>query len=126
MEELINLTCSVHFYADRNYVKGFDDVSLRSRWSMIIHNNRADRYELLAIAPSKFRLIGSLLHYEIDRSDHRANVTCAVFEHRPQPLLIAQTTSIRSLNVKYEVFLRGEYFFVRSFPSHSAIEINCG
>lgn len=125
VEESINLTCSIHFYADRTYTEAFDEVSLRSRWSMIIHNNRADRYELLAVSPSKFRLIGSLLHYEIDRSDHRENVTCTLFGHRPQPLIIAQTTSIRSFNVKYEVSLRGEYFFVRSFPSHSAIEINC-
>lgn len=93
---------------------------------MIIYNNNPDDYQLIRLSTSSsYRFSGAVLHYQLDRDDHRQNVTCSLFEHQSRPILLRETTSIHPLNITYKAYLRGEYYFTRSFPSHSSIEIHC-
>jgi hypothetical protein len=87
---------------------------------MIIYNNDPDHYELLSSSTS-YTYKAYLLNYELNRNDHHQTVSCALI----QQLVIHNVTLVNKLNIKYKAYLRGNYYFTRSFNAYSSIEINC-
>ncbi|UJR33073.1 hypothetical protein I4U23_020532 [Adineta vaga] len=120
-EQQINFTCSISFVADHSYIEQFRSTLL-STWYMIVYNNDPDHYQLLPLSSNSYRYTASLLNYELNRNDHNQHVSCTLFQ---QELQSTNVTLSKDLNIEYKAYLRGNYYFIRSFNSYSSIEINC-
>lgn len=99
--------------------------AFQSTWSMILYNNAPDRYQLLRTSSIYYTYEGYLINYELDRNDHNQTVSCVLIEQQSQPKTIINITRPERFNVQFKAYLRGEYYFIRSFHSHSSIVINC-
>jgi hypothetical protein len=89
---------------------------------MIIYNNDPDLYQLLSSSSTSYTYTASLVNYELNRNDHNQSISCSLIQ---QQIMIQNVTLINQLNVRYKAYLRGNYYFTRSFNAYSSIEINC-
>ncbi len=120
-EQQINFTCSISFFANHTYIEQTRSLFLFT-WHMIIYNNDPDYYQLLSSSSTSYTYIASLFNYELNRNDHNQTLSCALIQ---QQTVIHNITRTNQLNVKYKAYLRGNYYFTRSFNAYSSIEINC-
>lgn len=120
-EQQINFTCSISFLANRTYIEQTRSLFF-STWSIIIYNNDPDYYQLLSSSSTSYTYIASLFNYELNRNDHNQTISCALIQ---QQTLIQNITLTNQFNVRYKAYLRGNYYFTRSFNAYSSIEINC-
>lgn len=92
---------------------------------MIIYNTDPDQYQLLPSSSTSYTYIASLWNYELNRNDHNQTVSCVLLKQQSQQIVIHNQTLPQPLNITYKAFLRGNYYFTRSFNAYSSIEINC-
>jgi len=125
-EQKINCTCSITLFTDRIYIEKSRSLFL-STWYMIIYNNDPDYYQLLSSSSSSnsYTYIAYLFNYELNRNDHNQTVSCAFLQQKSQQIVIHNVTLTNKLNIEYKAYLRGHYYFIRSFNAYSLIEINC-
>jgi len=123
-EQQINLTCSVFLFADHTYIEQSRSLFL-SIWYMIIYNNAPDHYQLLSASSNSYMYIAYLFNYELNKNDHNQSVSCTLIQQESQQTVLLNTTRTDLLNIEYRAYLRGNYYFTRSFNAHSSIEINC-
>ncbi|CAF1485921.1 unnamed protein product [Adineta ricciae] len=121
----INFTCSISLFADRTFIERFRSTLL-STWYMTIYSHDSDRYELSPLSSNSYSYAANLLNYDLDRNDHNQHVSCMLLQQEFQTTKAILNTSLPTiLNVEYKAYLRGNYYFTRSFNSYSLIEINC-
>ncbi|CAF1014783.1 unnamed protein product [Adineta steineri] len=123
-EQQINFTCSIYLYADRTYMEQSRSLFL-STWYMIIYNNDPDFYELLSLSSNSYQYKAYIFNYELNRNDHNQTVSCMLIQQELQQIVMLNFTRIDLLNIEYKAYLRGSYYFIRSFNAYSSIEINC-
>ncbi|CAF1071414.1 unnamed protein product [Adineta steineri] len=123
-EQQINFTCSINLHADRIYMEQSRSIFL-STWYMIIYNNDPDSYELLSLSSNSYLYKAYILNYELNRNDHNQTVSCMLIQQELQQIVMLNFTRKDLLNIEYKAYLRGNYYFIRSFNAYSSIEINC-
>jgi hypothetical protein len=89
---------------------------------MIIYNNDPNHYQLIPSSATSYTYTAYLSNYELHQNDHNQTVSCTLIQQ--QTVLLNNTLS-QELNIEYKAFLRGNYYFTRSFTAYSSIEINC-
>jgi hypothetical protein len=127
-EQQINCTCSISLFADRTYIEQSRSIFFSS-WYMIIYNTDPDHYQLLpsssSSSPISYTYISYLVNYELNRNDHNQTISCAFIQEKSQQIILHNISLINKLNIEYKAYLRGNYYFTRSFNAYSLIEINC-
>jgi hypothetical protein len=124
-EQQINFTCSISLFTDHTYVGKSRSLFL-SIWHMIIYNNDPDHYQLLSSSSSNsYTYTGYLSNYELNQNDHNQTVSCALIQQKTQHTILLNVTLSNVFNIEYKAYLRGNYYFTRSFNAYSSIEINC-
>jgi hypothetical protein len=123
-EQQINCTCSITFFTDRIYIEKSRSLFF-STWYMIIYNNDPDHYQLFSSSSNSYTYIAYLFNYELNRNDHNQTISCTFIQEKSQQIIIHNITLINKLNIEYKAYLRGNYYFTRSFNTYSSIEINC-
>jgi hypothetical protein len=123
-DQQINFTCSISLFADRNFIEQSRSLFLFT-WYMIIYNTDPDYYQLLPSSSSSYIYSAYLINYELNRNDHKQRISCALIEQKLHQTVLVNVTLSEILNVEYKAYLRGNYYFTRSFNVYSSIEINC-